>query len=429
MKKILWVICVAIFLTVACDKKEILPGKREAIEGMTGVDHVVTPSRQFNDKIIPSATTILTSYTDISGNKQHNSPNFKVAGNIKLLWKTSLGGGEINSDPIAFGSNVFVVNSNGELICISQKNGEKLWKTKVAQQPEGGVFSGGLTANSNVIYVATNIGEVVALNVATKSITWKKALKYPLRGAPLYAGGKVIVNTIDGKTFALNAQNGNIDWTKKNQSESTIMAESATPALNGASVICAYGTGDLKSLELRTGMENWGELLLSSDVDESGSVIAHIVASPVVLKDKVIAATSSSELMMLDATTGIKLWERSVGTIRPPIANAGWIFLLTNDKAVVCLSEKDGTTRWIIELKDIYIEKKHASRLEFSGPLMINGDIVIFSDDGDVIKLDISTGKLKSIEKVSGMSTSRTPTIVNGQIFAVTKRSELYAIG
>ena len=428
MKKFLFVLCGATVLFSACDKKEILPGKRESVEG-------INESAKFDKEILNSTirisvtpSTVVSEYKDIAGNKQHKALNYKVAQNPKMLWKTSIGGAQISSEPIAFNGHAYVVNSHGDLVCIELKDGKQKWSLNIAKQPDDASFAGGITAENSVIYASTNIGDVVAVNTTTQKILWKKSLKYPLRGAPLYADGIVIVNSIDGQTFALNALNGNVIWMKKLQGEMTVMSKASTPALFGHSIICAYSSGDLKSYDLRSGGDNWDDVLFSANLSDSGSVMAHIVASPVVSNGNILATTSESGMVMFDASSGVRIWENEIGTINTPLVNSGWIFVLTQTGAVICLSEKDGSIKWVSEVKEL-LPDQYSKDAEFVGALLINGAVMVFSNTNNIVTLDISTGKIKGITNIDGADTIVAPIVIDGRIIAVNSRAELYAIG
>ncbi len=428
MKKFLLALFGATVLLSACDKKEILPGKRESIDG-------ITESTKFDTAVVNSAlrialtpSTIISEYKDIAGNKQHRALNYKVAQNPKVLWKTSIGGSQVSSEPIAFNGHAYIVNSYGDLVCIALKNGEKKWSLNIAKQPDAALFTGGITAENSVLYISTNIGDVVAVSTATQKILWSKSLKYPLRGAPLYADGIVIVNSIDGQTFALNSANGNVLWMKKLQGEITVMSKSSTPALYGNSIICAYSSGDLKSYDLHSGSDNWDDVLFSANLADSGSVMAHIAASPVVSNGNILAATSESGMVMLDASSGIRVWEKDIGTINTPLVNSGWVFVLTPTGAMICLSEKDGAVKWVSEIKEL-IPDKYSKDAEFVGALLVNGDVMVFSNTNNIVKLDVSTGKVKGITSVDGTDATVAPIVVDGKIIAVNSKAELYAIG
>lgn len=426
-KGILLLIAVSVLFS-ACDKKEILPGKREAISGITEYNEIANDVSSVSETVSLTPATNVASCVDIEANKQHTALNYKMPKAMKKLWKTSVGGSRINSNIIAFGQNLYVVNSNGVLTCLSQIDGKKQWDKLVAKQPDDAIFSGGLTAHRDVIFVATNIGEVKAINSKTQKELWSTNLKYPLRGVPFYSAGKIIINSIENQTFALDASTGKVVWTKSASQEETIMAESGTAAELNNDVICAYTSGDLKSLKAQNGSTNWEDVLFSSNLSESGSVFSHIVASPVIFNGGVLAVTSEAKMALSDAVSGIRLWEKEIGTLNTPAVNNNWIFVLSSDNRVICLSAQNGGIKWNKIVQDLYGEKYPESS-NWVGPLLINGEVVIFNDSGDVLKLDSSTGKLKEKVTIKNANIVKKPIIVNGKLFAITNRAEIYAIG
>ncbi|MDR0942536.1 MAG: PQQ-like beta-propeller repeat protein [Holosporales bacterium] len=433
MRKLWLSIAVITLFLTACDKKEILPGKREAISGIAVNDNLRSAAPIKAGNITINSPSKIDSYTDIAGNKQHNSIHYKIDSLNKVLWKTSIGRSPINSNILVFGENVYAVDSQGTLVCISEQSGKKLWEKRIAKQPDGAVFSGGMAINNGVIYIATNIGTIVAIDSKTQKELWIKSVKYPLHGAPLYVSGKIIASSIENQTFAIDANNGSIVWTKTFNKEQTIMEKTGTPAVFGNDIICACSSGDIISLNIQNGADNWSDVLVPSNTSDSGVTISHIAMSPLVFGDNVLVAASESKMVLIDAISGIRIWEQNIGTLNSPVINNGWIFILTNDNIVACLSCKDGSIKWKADIRDICssLNKKYENR-EWTGPLIINGEILVFSNAGDVLDIDVSTGKLKGQKKYEifkGVNTAKVPVIVDGQMFVVTSRGDLCKIG
>lgn len=425
MKKVLLFISFAAFLMTACDKKEILPGKRE--------DIFASQEKQVDGHlaaltITPSSPVALSSYTEIGGNKQHRHMNYELKANPKLIWKKNIGRGPIASDPVFFENKIYVVDALGTLSCVSAKDGELIWKKEIARQPDESVFSGGLAVHDGILFVSTNIGTVHAINPKDQKEIWKRDLKSPLKGAPFVSNGRLFITSIDNTTFSLNTKTGKTIWTKTIDKEQTMMSEFGTIALFGDDVICPYSSGDILSLEASTGSENWSDVLFSSDISASGFTISHISASPVVFDNYLLVATSESKMVLIDATSGIRVWEQGIGTIRTPIVNSGWIFVLTSDKNLVCLSAQNGEFKWQTALPSL-CKSKNISDGTWTGPLMINGDIVIFGSNGDILTFDVSTGKLKNSKNFERAAFGRTPIVVNKTMYFVSDRAELYAVG
>lgn len=426
-KKYILAVCLVGVLSTACEKKEILPGKREEFLKSMEENTIINKSIA-NEKVQISSAVSIESHVDVAGNKQHNMVNNKMSANPSVLWKKSFGRGPINASAISFGGNIYIVDSRGILFCISQKSGEVVWEKLIAKQPDESVFSGGLTSDNGVIYVTTNIGDVVAIDSKTQKNLWTKSLKLPLKGSALFVNGKLIVTTVDSQTFSLDSRTGAIVWTKTVNKEQTMMAESSVPALSRSGVVCAYSSGDIVSLDLNSGSDNWADVLCSANISESGFVISHIAASPVVHGDSVLAATSESKMVLTDAATGARIWEQNIGTINTPLIMNGWVFALTNSGELVCLSMKDGSIKWKVNAKTFSNEKKPEDVL-LTGPMIINGNIVIFDATGNIMSFDPSTGLFRKKINIEKASIARVPMIINGVMYAVTNRAEIYAIG
>ena len=133
-------------------------------------------------------------------------------------------------------------------------------------------------------------------------------------------------------------------------------------------------------------------------------------------------------MVMFDASSGVRIWENEIGTINTPLVNSGWIFVLTQTGAVICLSEKDGSIKWVSEVKEL-LPDQYSKDAEFVGALLINGAVMVFSNTNNIVTLDISTGKIKGITNIDGADTIVAPIVIDGRIIAVNSRAELYAIG
>jgi outer membrane protein assembly factor BamB len=378
-----------------------------------------------NEHITVSPAVVNAEHVDVHGNKQHVAINHDVPNNLGVLWKTSIGRGPINSDPIAFGGKVYVVDANGTLVCVDQRTGAVEWKKMLAAQPKDGIFGGGMTADGGVIYVGTNLGTVLAIDSKTQKELWVQKLKLPAKGAPLFAHGKVFVTTADNKTFAIRHDTGAVIWSKDANAAKTQMTDAGSPAVFENDIICGYSSGDIVSFGGNDGIEKWSEVLFSANISDSGSAISHITASPVVYSGLALVATSECKMVLIDARTGMKNWEKDIGTISTPAVYGGWIFVLTSYKSVACISEKNGEVKWVHDTSS-YCSKDADQLL---GPLLINGSVVLFSRDGGVIRLDPSSGALKKSEKLDMTNVSRGPIVVNGRIFAISRGGELYCVG
>jgi outer membrane protein assembly factor BamB len=167
-------------------------------------------------------------------------------------------------------------------------------------------------------------------------------------------------------------------------------------------------------------------------MSKSGGVMSHISASPVVAGDTVLVANTESKMELLECESGQKLWEKDIGTINTPVVNNGWVFLITSDHEISCFSLRSGEAKWIVpmgtlsEIGNKYREKR------WIGPMLVNDEIVIFSEAGDLYVLNPSTGreiKNGAYKELKGIGVARTPIVVNGKMFAITRSAGIVALG
>ncbi|MDR1488643.1 MAG: PQQ-like beta-propeller repeat protein [Holosporales bacterium] len=437
MKKIILLSCIvsASLLITACEHKEVLTGKRE--EFLTN-----TEKNRINQGVAQASVNLtspssIKSCVDVAGNKEHNSINYALSQNPKLVWKKK----EANpaTDVICHKDRLYFVNNNGALHCLDAKTGEEIWNKSFDNKIS---FFGGITIHDNNIIVATNTGNVVGIDLTNHKETFSFNVEIPIKGSPVVSSGNVVVTTVDNRTVAFSISGKKKIWERIGDPEEFIMDKTGTPAvLSNGNIIAPYTNGDVLSLDIKDGNEIWMDTLFSENTSESGFIISHIVASPLVYKNCVLVATSESKIAMIDAYSGIRVWEQSFGTMNSPVIDNGWIFLLTSNKTLVCIRENDGEIKWevpvtITESEDNKKEEKGRAKkitkhgkapTKFVGPLLINGYVQVFSKDGDVVTYNPKDGKKLSVSR-SESSFNRTPIIVDKTMYVVNSKSEIVCL-
>ncbi|MDR2074647.1 MAG: PQQ-like beta-propeller repeat protein [Holosporales bacterium] len=394
-------------LITACEHKEILQGKRE--EFLQNADAIrINKDTAAMSISMPSAIS-LKSHVHVGGNEQHNASNYLMPKTFSTAWTRSVGG-DIGTDLICNDGKLYAVNSYGDLVCLSSKSGDILWKQNISSHNDGVSFTGGIAFLNDNIFVSTNHGEVIGISSKTRKELFRNSILIPVKSNPVVKNDKLVVTTINNKTYCLSTRNGKNEWVKIGAQEEAVMEKSGTPAIYGNNVICAYTNGDIASVSLATGEEIWSDVLFSANTEDSGFVISHIVASPVVSNGKVLAATSESKMALIDASSGIRIWEQVVGTMNAPVIVGSWVFVITSDGSLMCFSFNDGSAKWS--------SKIGSDKGKLFGPVIINGNICVFSEHGEMMLFDSNNGKLKKFEDLK-IYISGSPIIVDKSMYVV----------
>lgn len=125
------------------------------------------------------------------------------SGNGKQFYTTPLSFDDSTLLAIAYDQHLYKIDTT-----LAQANGE-------AQTIDG--YSGhsvtDLTASDDLIYVALNAKDVVALDRATLDVKWKAATEHGVWGKPLLVDGTLYFSSLDHNLYAVDAESGAPKWT------------------------------------------------------------------------------------------------------------------------------------------------------------------------------------------------------------------------
>jgi outer membrane protein assembly factor BamB len=149
---------------------------------------------------------------------------------------------------------------------------------------------------------------------------------------------------------------------------------------------------------------------------------------------RIIAGTGFGQVLALDAKSGKKLWEKSVGApVRAsPTAAGERVFVLTTEGVVYCLSGPDGSELW-----NFRGNAERASILSNASPA-VEGDVVVVPfPSGDIVALRVANGqplwsdslaRTRTASSLTAMSDAARPAIDGGTVFAVGHAGRMIAV-
>ena len=102
--------------------------------------------------------------------------------------------------PVVSGDSVFVVDTAGQLMAITRKDGKIQWNTKLAGST---VWSGPVLAGGK-LWLTSSKGQLAGVEATTGKIAFTLDLGQPIYIAPIVAGSRMFVFTDKAKLIALN---------------------------------------------------------------------------------------------------------------------------------------------------------------------------------------------------------------------------------
>ena len=378
-------------------KKPPLPGERIAVM-------VNEPDLEADPRVADLRVMLPKPYTNVAwaetgGVPTHAMYHLGLAAAPAKAWQVDIGDGsekgrKLLSRPIIAGDRVFAMDIDFEISAYRADTGERIWHFEAkVPKTDREAFGGGLAYNAGRLYVTTGFGDVIALEAETGRLVWRQSLSGPMRAAPTVAGGQLYVVTIDNQLNVLDAETGEKRWTHTAISESAGLLGGGSVAVDGSTVVVPYSSGEIFAMRAENGRVVWSDNLTAVRRIDAMASLAHIRGSPVIDRGVVYAVSHSGRLVAIDQRSGARIWERGIGGVDMPWVAGEFIFVLSNDNEIFCLTREGGRVRWVQPLPRYENPEKRKDPIRWSGPVLAGDRLIVTGSHGEVMTVSPYTGE------------------------------------
>ena len=325
----------------------------------------------------------------------------KVPADLKVLW-TFEAGDSIESSAAVVGGTVFVGTQKGELVSLNLDNGSVYWRYKI-DDPIGEsspAFSNG------VVYIGDLNGWLHAVNSSDGKKIWAFKTGSEIKSSPVVVGDRVLIGSYDENLYCVSARDGKQIWKFKTNGP----VHSTPSVLDGVAFIA--GCDELfRGIRIADGKEMFS---VSSE--------AYTGASPALLGSSAFYGTFNNEVLMVDLAQHKVVWryqhpQRQFPFYSSAAVTANRVVVGGRDKLVHGLNP-NGKAAWTFTTR---------ARVE-SSPAIADGRVFVGSNDGRFYVLNLMSGA-KVWEFNAGAPLSASPAIAKGRIVIGTQDGRLYCFG
>jgi outer membrane protein assembly factor BamB len=249
----------------------------------------------------------------------------------------------------------------------------------------------------------------------------------PIVNAPVVNGGRVFVSTDDNHFYALAETDGRQLWTHQGIPESAGVLSSTSAAVSGEFVIAPYTSGEIYALRVQNGQVAWSDVLSHSGQVTALSELDDIAGRPVVDRDIVYAISHSGVMAAISLSTGDRMWSRDIGGTQTPLAAGDYVYVITGDDRLLCLTRKEGKIRWVHQLPQFEDQKNLERPITWTGPVLVSNKLLMTSSDGYMEAVSPYTGQLLGRVELDG-GTSVPPVVAGGTVYIYTDDAKLVAL-
>jgi outer membrane protein assembly factor BamB len=330
--------------------------------------------------------------------------------------------------PIVANGRVYTIDTLGTVRAFDAKTGATVWASQTPTEKGGekSLYGGGIAYDQGRIYATNGIGYVAALDERNGGIVWKVRPAGPLRGSPTVANGSVYVMSQDNQIFSLKENDGSANWSQAATLEIAGVFGSASPAVGQGTVVAGFSSGELNAYRYENGRMVWQDALQRTSIRTSVSSLSDIDADPVIDSGQVIAVGQGGRMVALDILTGQRQWELNLAGIDTPWVAGDWIFVVTDQAKVICVNRQNGHIRWITQLPQFLKAKSKKGEIDYSGPVLAGGRLIVTGTNGAVVFVDPTTGAVQGQTSVR-IGISLPPVVANSTMYILDDNGRLHA--
>lgn len=389
------------------------------------------------------------SWTQPGGEADHTLHHLSAPLEMKTLWKVDVGSAEprrarLTSPPIVVDDRVFVLDAEANVTAYDAETGKRLWRAELAPDikerfrlrdfllmrgtdPSQIGFGGGVAFESGRVFVTSGFGFVAALNAETGEELWRLETDAPVRTPPTAYRGRVYLSTNTNEFLALNQETGAREWAFQSFEESARFLSSASPAAAGDLVVAPFSSGELVAFIADNGRAVWDMTLSRESRLTALSSLNDIAGSPVIDRGLVYVVSHGGRFSAIDIRTGQSVWEMPVASLQMPWVAGDFIYVVTIEGELICVTRNDGGIVWLSKLRQYKKPKKKKGRISWSGPVYAGDSLILVSTDNQLVRVSPETGEVLETKKIDGGSVVA-PVVAGEKVFILTEKGKLIAL-
>jgi outer membrane protein assembly factor BamB len=411
-------------------KKQPLPGERISV---LSLDRQLEPDPNLAKIPITLPKPVVNSeWPEPGGYPNHAMQHLALPYRLTRAWKTSIGEGssrytQVLAQPVVADGRIYAMDGGAQVGAYDPATGNRIWQVDLKPAEDySNSFGGGVAFWKGRLYVSTGYAQIVALDPATGKTIWKTGVGAPVRSGPTVTDGRVFVVSVENELIVLASDDGRRLWSHNGIPETAGLIGSASPAVEGEVAVVGYSSGEIYALTVENGRPVWSDNLSAARSVDAVSALADIRGRPVIDRGRVFAASHSGRMAAIDLRSGERVWEQDIGSTHGPWVAGDYVYVLSNDNELVCLTRDDGKVRWVRQLPSYEDPKAKEDPIEWAGPALGSDRLIVLSSDGWALSVSPYTGAPLGREEIPA-GAFVDPVIANNTLYVLTDNAELSA--
>jgi outer membrane protein assembly factor BamB len=261
-------------------------------------------------------------------------------------------------------------------------------------------------------------GTVLAFDAQDGSERWSAKVSSEVLAVPGISDEVVVVRSIDGRVFGLNAATGARLWIYDHSVPLLTLRGNTDTLVRGGTVFVGYADGSVASLRLGDGSLIWTQSVVSPEGRTELERLADIGTQMVLIASDLLVSSYKNRVASLAADSGRLLWFKDISSATG--VQVDRTNLAVSDKAgdLWLLDRRNGSTLWKID----QLTNRGLTRPAFYGDLVVVGD-----KEGYLHWIDLKDGKFVARVREDRKGFASAPLTVGTTLYVLTATGSLAA--
>ena len=321
----------------------------------------------------------------------------------------------LNFKPLFLENGLVFFDKKGSIIRYDE-NSKIIWKKNYYSKSEKKLSPKlSFYKEKENIYIIDTIGKIYSIDILNGDLNWKNNNNYPFNSEIKISQEKLFAVDYNNILRCFNKKDGSQCWKYQTETSLTLSNTKYSIILYKNNVIFSNSLGDVTSIDISSGTVNWqiptqSNLILNQSYNFKNS---RLVGDD----NSIYFSNNQNQFYSIDIKNGFINWMNQINSSLTPILIQDTIFTISDEGYLYTLQKKEGN---IIRINDIYeiYKPKERKKIKPIGFKIGNQKLYLTNNDGKILVVDLSTGKVVKTQKVSRETISK-PFINNENLYII----------
>ena len=321
----------------------------------------------------------------------------------------------IDVQPVFYNENIIFFDNKGAIILYDQ-NQKIVWKKNFYSKSEKKLKPRlNLAIHKNILIVTDSIAKYYALNIETGDIIWSKNNTVPFNSEIKIKDSFFYVVDYKNILRSISIKDGLELWNLKTEESLTKSNTKISIVIENQNIYFNNSIGDITAVNLKSGQLVWQLPTQNNNISKNAFQLSS--SRLVINEDSILFSNNKSEFYSIDITTGLINWKNEINSDLRPVVIGKFVITVSNKGYLYVLNKKKGN---IIRINDLYRNYKIKKRKDISttGFFVALNKIYLSNNDGKLIVVDLNTGNIVNINKISAGKILQ-PYVNNNNLFLI----------